>query len=385
MSYTETVSSAEAQAPDESARRARLIVRTSAVGIGCNLLLVGMKAAVGLLSGSIAIVMDAVNNLSDAAASVITILGAKLAGRAPDKKHPFGYGRVEYLSAMVIALLVLYAGITSAVESVKAILHPEKPEYAPVSLILIAVGVLVKVFLGRYVKSVGERVNSDALVNSGEDARLDAVISASTLAAALLYFTAGISLEAWLAAVISVIILRSGAGMLRETISQVLGERADAELASAVKETVCSFPQVQGAYDLILHNYGPESLSGSIHVEVPESVTARELDALTRAISGTVYERHRVILTAVGVYSVNTSDGNAAAIRSDVIARAMSHPHVKEVHGFYLDEAAKTMRFDVLVDFDAKDRQAVCRDILSDVRVAWPDYQATIQLDSDFA
>ncbi len=144
----------------------------------------------GAASGSVAIVMDAVNNLSDAASSIITIVGTKLAGRPADKKHPFGYGRMEYLSAMVISLIVLYAGITSLQESVKKIIHPQTPEYTAVTLVIVAVAVLVKIVLGRFVKATGKKVNSDSLVNSGQDAIMDSVISASTLAAAAIYLTA---------------------------------------------------------------------------------------------------------------------------------------------------------------------------------------------------
>ena len=161
--------------------RDKIIVRTSIIGIAANLLLAGFKAAVGILANSISIVLDAVNNLSDALSSVITIIGTKLAGKAPDKKHPMGYGRIEYLSAMIISMIVLYAGITSLVESVKKIIHPEKAEYTGVTLLIVAAAVVVKLLLGRHVKATGQKVNSGSLIASGEDARLDAVISASTL------------------------------------------------------------------------------------------------------------------------------------------------------------------------------------------------------------
>ena len=201
--------------------RDRKIIRVSLVGIAANLLLAGFKVFVGLLSHSIAIILDAVNNLSDAASSVITIVGTKLAGRSPDKKHPFGHGRIEYLSAMTISLIVLYAGVTSLVESVKKIIHPETPDYRPVTLVIVAVAVFVKIILGTYVKAQGEKLNSDSLVNSGEDAKLDSLISTATLAAALIFIFTKVSLEAWLGAVISVIIIKSGIEMLRETLSKI--------------------------------------------------------------------------------------------------------------------------------------------------------------------
>ncbi|MBQ3637027.1 MAG: cation transporter, partial [Clostridia bacterium] len=260
-----------------------------------NVFLAGFKAVIGLMTHSIAIVLDAVNNISDAGSSLITIVGTKLAGREPDKKHPFGYGRIEYLSAMIISVIVLYAGITSFVESVKQILHPETPEYNAVSLVIVAVAVVVKILLGRYVKSVGVRVNSDSLVNSGEDATLDSIISASTLVAAGIFLIFHVSLEAWLGAVISAVIIKSGIEMLRDTISQLLGERNDRELARKIRETVMSFPGVEGAYDLVLNNYGPDTWNGSIHIEVPDTYSADRLDQMLREIMVKVHSEHRVL------------------------------------------------------------------------------------------
>ena len=208
-----------------SAAREKTIIRTSIVGIIANVFLAAFKAVIGLMTHSIAIVLDAVNNISDAGSSLITIIGTKLAGKAPDKKHPFGYGRIEYLSAMIISVIVLYAGITSFTESVKKIIHPEKPDYTIASLIIVGVAVAVKIILGRYVKSVGVKVKSDSLINSGEDATLDSVISASTLVAAVVFLVFHISLEAWLGAIISVVIIKSGFEMLKDTISQILGEQ----------------------------------------------------------------------------------------------------------------------------------------------------------------
>ena len=159
--------------------RARRITRTSYIGIGANILLAGFKAAVGLLSNSVAIVLDAVNNLTDALSSVLTILGVKLARRPPDEKHPFGYGRIEYFSAIAIAALVLAAGAGSLVESVKKIVHPETPEYGAAALVIVAVAVVAKFLLGRYVSAQGKACNSEALVASGADASFDALISLS--------------------------------------------------------------------------------------------------------------------------------------------------------------------------------------------------------------
>ena len=365
--------------------REKTIVRTSIIGIIANVLLAAFKAVIGLMSSSIAIVMDAVNNISDAGSSLITIIGTKLAGREPDKKHPFGYGRIEYLSAMVISVIILYAGITSFVESVKKILNPDIPDYSTVSLIIFAVATIIKLMLGRYVKSVGKKVNSSSLVNSGEDAALDSVISASTLLAAILFMITGLSVEAYLGAVISLVIIKSGFEMLKETVSQILGERNDPDLARSIKRTVIGFPDVQGAYDLVLNNYGPDSWNGSIHIEVPDTYSADRLDQLIRGIQEAVYNEHNVFLTAIGVYSVNTRDEDIIAAKKKVTEIVFSHKYVLQIHGFYMDPEKKTMRFDIVISFDAGDRNAVYEDVLGDVQKAYPDYTLQMAMDTDFA
>ena len=370
---------------ETNAAREKTIVRTSIIGIVANVFLAAFKAVIGLAANSIAIVLDAVNNISDAGSSLITIIGTKLAGREPDKKHPFGYGRIEYLSAMIISVIVLYAGVTSFTESVKQIIHPETPDYSTLSLIIVGVAVVVKIVLGRYVKSVGKKVNSDSLVNSGEDATLDSVISASTLVAAAIFLILGISLEAWLGAVISLVIIKSGVEMLKDTISQILGEKNDPELAREIKKTVTSFPGVHGAYDLVLNNYGPDAWNGSIHIEVPDTYSADQLDRLLRNIQTTVYKEHQVILTAIGVYSMNTKDEEVIAAQKKVREIVFAHPYVRQMHGFYLVKEPKTMRFDLVISFDAKDRRAAFAEAVADVQKAFPDYALQTAMDTDFA
>jgi cation diffusion facilitator family transporter len=365
--------------------RERIIIKTSIIGIIANVFLAGFKAVIGLMTNSIAIVLDAVNNISDAGSSLITIIGTKLAGREPDKKHPFGYGRIEYLSAMIISVIVLYAGITSFVESVKQIVHPETPDYNAVSLVIVAVAVAVKIILGRYVKSVGVKVNSDSLVNSGEDATLDSIISASTLVAAGIFLIFHVSLEAWLGAIISVVIIKSGVEMLKDTVSQILGEKNDPDLARSIKRTVTGFPDINGAYDLVLNNYGPDKWNGSIHIEVPDTYSADRLDRLIRDIQMEVYKKHQVVLTAIGVYSVNTKDEEVIRARKKVLEIAFSHPHVKQVHGFYLVKEEKSIRFDIVVSFDAADRKAIYEEVVADVQKAFPDYTLQVAMDTDFS
>ncbi|MBR5425437.1 MAG: cation transporter [Clostridiales bacterium] len=365
--------------------REKKIVKTSLIGIVANVFLASFKAVIGLMTNSIAIVLDAVNNISDAGSSLITIIGTKLAGKEPDKKHPFGYGRIEYLSAMIISVIVLYAGVTSFTESVKQIIHPETPDYSIVSLIIIAVAVVVKIVLGRYVKAVGVKVNCDSLINSGEDATLDSVISASTLVAAVIFMHFDVSIEAWLGAVISIVIIKAGIEMLRDTISQLLGERNDQELVKGIKKTVVSFPDVQGAYDLVLNNYGPDRWNGSIHIEVPDTYSVERLDQLIREIQIKVLEEHNVILTAIGVYSTNTKDEEVIRTRTEVSSIVLSHEHVRQIHGFYLLKEKKMIRFDIVISFEAEDRKKVYEDVIADVSKAFPGYELQVAMDTDYS
>jgi len=367
-----------------NAGRDVIIVRTSILGIVANVLLASFKAIIGILSNSIAVVLDAINNISDAASSIITIVGTKLAGKDPDRKHPFGYGRIEYLSAMVIAVIVLYAGLTSLEESIKKIIHPELPEYSTVGLIIIAVAVVVKLLLGMYVKKVGEKVNSDSLVNSGEDAKLDSVISAATLVAAIVYLLAGISLEAWLGAIISIVIIKSGFEMLGDTISKLLGEKASLDLVREIKGIATSFPDVNGAYDLVLNNYGPDRFIGSIHIEIPDTYTATQMDVLIRKITDKIYDECGVYMTAIGVYSHNTLDKDIQIIQNDIRTIALGFKNVRGVHGFYLDKERNMIRFDLVISLDEKDRDTLRGKVLEAIEKKYADYKFNVAIDADF-
>ncbi len=365
--------------------RDKTIIRTSIIGILVNILLAAFKAAVGLLSHSISVVMDAVNNLSDALSSVITILGTKLAGKEPDKKHPLGYGRIEYLSAMIISVIVLYAGVSSLVESVKKILHPEKPDYSATALLIIAVAVVAKIILGSFVKKKGLDVKSDSLVASGSDALHDSIISASTLAAAVIYLFFHISLEAWLGAIISAVIVKSGLDMLRDTVSEILGERIDAETAQSVKDTICQTEGVRGAYDLVINNYGPNRQIGSVHIEVPDTMTVGELDGLEREISKNVFVKHHLILTGISVYSMNMGDKEAVRVETGVRKILEAYPDVLQMHGFFLDKKDKTMKFDIIISYDAQNREQLYKEIMKKVAATFPEYTPQVQLDFDIS
>lgn len=381
MKATETHSP---HAPVES-NREHTIIRTSILGIIANIFLSAFKAGVGLLSHSIAITLDSVNNLSDAASSLITIIGTKLAKKQPDRKHPWGHGRAEYLSSMIIAVIIVYAGITSFVESVRKIVTPQAPDYSSAALIIVSVAIIVKILLGLHFRRTGKRVNSESLINSGTDALMDAVISVSTLAAAIIFLIWNISLEAWLGVLISIAIIKTGTDMLIRTISHLLGQRVSVDTVRKVRECIMSFPQVYGVYDLIFHDYGPDRFNCSGHIEVPDSLSARQIDQLQRQISIELYVRHGIMLTALSVYTFNDEDSREKAVRSRIYDIAMSVDHVLEAHGFYLDEEHKRIQFDIIVSFDAPDRDAVYNEAVRRVKEEYKDYELFCTLDMDFS
>ena len=286
---------------------------------------------------------------------------------------------------MIIAVIILYAGITSFIESVKKIISPQTPDYSTAAIIIVSVAIVVKILLGTYVKRTGKQVNSDSLINSGTDALMDSVISASTLAAAIIFLIWHISLEAWLGAVISIIIVKSGLEMLTGTISHLLGQRVSVETARKVRETINSFPEVHGVYDLIFHDYGPDRVNCSAHIEVSDKLSARDIDQLQRAISIEVYLRHNIILTALSVYTYSESDQHEIEMRNSIYGIAMSVEHVLEAHGFYLDEKAKVIQFDVIVSFDADDRVTVYKEVVKRITEKFPKYEIVCTLDTDFS
>ena len=367
-----------------AANREKTIVKTSVIGIITNLLLVGFKAFVGLISNSIAVILDAVNNLSDALSSVVTIIGAKLGAKQPDKKHPLGYGRIEYLSSMIVAALVLYAGITSLVESIKKIIHPDAADYSTVSLIIIAVAIAVKLVLGFYVRKQGEKVSSGALEASGSDALFDAILSASVLASAIVYLIRGVSLEAYVGVVIAGFIIKAGIEMMIETLNDIIGKREDAETTKELKEIICAEENVLGAYDVTLFNYGPNKNYGSVHIELPDTMSVDEVDRITRRIQTDVYKKTGVILTGIGVYSYNTSDDEAAKMRNAIRKTVMAHDWALQMHGFYADTEKKTIRFDVVVSFEV-DRKEALETLCGEVKALYPEYDILIVPDVDIA
>ena len=366
-------------------KRHRKIIATSILGILANLLLAVAKVIVGLLSHSIAIVLDAVNNFSDMLSSVVTIIGSVFSHRLPDRKHPMGHGRSEYLSAAIIGILILYIGFTALIESVKKIITPETPNYSTATLIIVALAIIVKIILGFYVKYVGKKVDSAALVASGTDAHYDVIISIGTLVAAIIFITTGLDIEAYIALLISLFIMNSGFKILRETFSQILGERVDVKLARRIKDEIKQLDHVKGAFDLAVHDYGPDTTFASVNIEVLDTMTASEIDDLSRLIRKTIYRKCKVIITSVGVYSINTRDPEINRLYKSVKKLVLDYPGVIGMHGFSVDQKEHEIDLDVVLDFSVKNRRVEYQKIVHALKESFPNYTFEVSLDSDFS
>ena len=341
--------------------RSSQIIRTSWIGIIANVLLAAFKAGVGVLASSVAIVMDAVNNLSDALSSVITIVGTKLSQRPADRKHPFGFGRIEYFSAIIIAVIVLSAGVTSLIESVKKIIEPTEPSYTTVTLIVIIVAIVVKLVLGKYVKSQGEKLKSDALIASGSDALFDAIITLATLVSAGVMLLWHVSLD-----------------------GKLLGAKISPELLSQIKKEVNGFDGVHGVFDIIVHNYGPDVQIGSLHINVVDTMDAHQIHGLTRRISEEMFDRHGIIMT-VGVYAIATGENKRAQLQHTLMQAAAAHEHVEQVHGFYYFEDEHRVSIDVVPDITIHDDGAFIQELVNELQPLVPDDKVSIVIDHNYS
>ena len=361
--------------------RNKVIVKTSFLGIIVNILLVIFKAIVGFLSNSIAIILDALNNLTDVLSSLVTIIGTKLANKAPDKEHPYGHGRIEYFTAVIIGIIIFSAGIMAAKESIEKIINPVDADYSIISLIIIAVAVLTKFFLGGYVKKTGKMVDSKSLIASGQDAFMDSILSLSTLIGAILNCIWNLKLEGYLGLVIAIFIIKAAIDILRETVNLMLGERADGELCKKLKERVGEFEEVQGVFDLNLHNYGPSSTVASLHIQVRSNMTAEEIHILTREIAYVIYDEFGITLT-IGIYAANDK-GEFVDVQQRILKIIEEYPEVLQIHGFYVDKVKANVFFDLVIDFSAVNKEKIKDEIIEKIKKEYPQYNYNIVIDPD--
>ncbi len=367
----------------KSNNREKEVIKTSIISILSNLVLVGFKTLVGLLSNSIAILSDAVNNLSDALSSIITIIGTKLAGKAPDKEHPYGHGRIEYTTSFIVSAIVLYAGITALIESVKKIINPEPVEYGVLTLVILIASILIKFTLGLYVKRKGKMINSDSLVASGSDAFNDGILSIAVLASTIIFMIFKVNIEAYVSIFVSLYVIKAGFDLIKESVDNMVGTRVESSLTKSIKRDINELPEVKGVFDLILNDYGPDKYLGSVHVEMDDTLTVADVDKTSRKISKIILEKYGVILHTIGVYSINTQDEEVKSIQKDISDIVFSHKGIIQMHGFYVDKIEKAISFDIIFDFSEKNKEVIYKEVYDRVKDKYKDYSLSITLDID--
>lgn len=360
------------------------IVRTGFVGIIANLLLSGAKALVGLIAGSISVILDAINNLSDAVSSLLTVIGTKLAGKAPDKKHPLGHGRIEYLTSLIIGAIIISVAVSSGIESFKKIINATEPDYSIVSIIVISIAIVGKLLLALYTLRKGKQYHSETLKGSGKDALFDVLLSVSTLIGVVFFMTLGVNIDGYLGVVIAVFILKTGIEIIADSISELLGKRADPELTKGIRETVLEFEEVMGVYDLYLENYGPDKIIGSLHVEIADTMTCKEIDDLSRKISGTVYMKYHIALT-IGIYAIDVTNQELVTLRKKITSLVLNHEGVLQVHGFKYVPERNMIMMDVVKDFSYQDSEKFKNSIIKELSMVYPQYEYYLVIDIDYS
>lgn len=363
--------------------RGKQIVKVSIYGIFVNLILVVFKATVGFLANSISIILDALNNLTDVMSSVVTIVGLKLSQKRPDKEHPFGHGRAEYFSAVVVAAIVLLAGVMALKESIDKIVTPVEADYSVISLVIIMVAVVTKFLFGQYVRRKGKELNSKSLVASGIDAISDAALSFSVFVGAIISFTWHISLEGYIGVIIAIMIIRTAISILKDGIDDIIGTRADAGLVKKIKATINEYKEVHGVYDLAIHNYGPNKIIASAHIELDDDLKTREIHRLSRKIEVQIFEKYGIIMT-IGVYASN-NDKKYQKIKSYISEILDGYKYFEQMHGFYVDEEYKYISFDVIFDFEEEKPEKIVAEIRKKLKAKYPEYDFGIIIDTDIS
>ena len=363
--------------------RRKKIIGVSIIGIVANLLLGVLKAVLGLLSGSIALISDALNNITDSSSSLITIVGTKLAAKAPDKQHPFGHGRTEYLTSLLIGGIVFLTGFQSLISSVKAVFNKEDINTDITTVIIIIATIAAKILLGTFTENSGKKLNSTALIASGADAKNDAVVSVVTLISSILYMFAKISVDGIAGVIISVFILKTAYEVLSDTIKKLLGERVDGEMVRGIKDIVRNTEGVINCFDLILNDYGPDFYTGSINVEIEDDRSIGEMYPILHEAQTKIYNKYNVFLV-FGFYSVDVDDERYIKIKSLLKNYKENERHIINYHGIVIDEKYKTIYCDITRDFDITS-ETVIENVNRILKEKFPEYNIHVNIDTEFS
>ena len=361
--------------------RDKQIIKVSIHGILTNIALVVFKAIVWFLSNSIAIVLDALNNLSDVVSSLVTIIWIKLSSKKPDKEHPYWHWRIEYLAATLIAIIILVAWVAAAKESIEKIIHPVETHYTIITIIVVTVAIFVKYFLSKYFTKEWKKLNSWSLSASWADAMNDCLIALSTLIAALISIFFHIWIEWYIWVIISFFIIKTWIEILRDTIKEIIWTRADPELIKKLKEKIQNHEWVLWVYDLMLHNYWPNKIIGTAHIQVNDDITAKEIHRLTREIQVWIYNEFGIIIT-IWIYASN-DDWEFGKIKEELTQIIKNYENIIQMHGFYVDDSTNNISFDLIFDFKEEHPEKIVKKIKKEIKTKFPDYEYSVIIDND--
>lgn len=359
------------------------------VGIVINILLFIIKLTVGLLSKSIAVTADAFNNLSDAASSVITIIGFKLSSKPADKEHPFGHGRIEYISAFIVSFMVLLVGFEFVKSSFERILHPTSITFEVIPFILLLISIFAKVWLSRFNSFIGKTIDSNALKASSLDALGDVFTSSTVALSFIIAKFTSFPIDGYIGMLVALFILYTGYSLIKETLNPLLGEAPDRELVEGIKKGVISYKYITGVHDLVIHNYGPGRCMASIHAEVPCDISIvsihEVIDKAERELS-----KNLNIFLVIHMDPINTNDAEINATREDLNKLLKQFPMVKSMHDFRVvgEGEKKNLIFDLVIEyaksFSSEDEEELKNSINKSLKQLHPQYNSVITVDKYF-
>ena len=356
------------------------------VGILSNSLLCVMKMLIGFLSGSIAIVADAVNNLADASSSLITLVGFKLASMPEDDEHPYGHARMEYLAGMAVSVMIIIVGVELGKSSIEKILHPSPLEFSWAVVIVLLLAIAIKVWQSLFNISAGKKINSLALIATGTDSRNDVISTSVVLAGVLMGHFLNVQIDGYLGLAVALFILWSGISLIKETVSPLLGEAPDPDLVNNIEKQAMSFDGVLGIHDLVVHNYGPGKIFASVHIEVDSDVDVMLSHDLVDNIEKQISHDLHLLLTA-HMDPVNTHDPNREPL-SNIIKEAISEiPGVLSFHDLRIVPGSThtNVIFDVVVSSECKESPEKIRQILQERISGYnPAFCSVVEIDNSY-
>ncbi len=356
------------------------IIRYNIIGVIMNLSLSAGKLITGFLFHSHAVMLDGINSLSDLVSEIFAILSVKIGAKSADPSHPFGYGRLEYVSSLLITMIILYVGVTSIADSVDSILHPhEPPEYTVFLIAVMCISLLAKLAYGLSMKRKGKEVGSAAMIMTGTESMGDSLIAVAVLVSCAIYKITGADVEHYLCILISLMIIRTGIEMVRDCMNKILGTRVDPDLKKDIIRTVVMEDGVRNVSGLVLHNYGEGVNVGSVDIEVEETTPASEINRITRNVKRSAKERG-VILTSVGVHGMNYNSAETSQMWDTIIDLSAKHRSVHRAQSFSADPENRIIYFEIVENIAVKNRAEDLNALRAEVQAAFPDMRIEMDI-----